>query len=98
MKCDLTTKKSMKGNKIGYVRKNVSKRTIRRFNPNLHETRFITKELGNFSLNIAANTKRSIDKYGGIVEFLLNIGENQLSELGLSLKNKIIKHNIKMNK
>jgi ribosomal protein L28 len=97
MKCDLTTKKSIKGNKIGYVRKNVSGRSIRKFHPNLHKTFFVTKELGNFTLNIAVSTKKTIDKYGGVVDFLLNIGENQLSQLGLSLKNKIIKHNVKMN-
>lgn len=92
MKCDLTTKKSMNGNKVGFVRNNVSGRTKRKFHPNLHNTAFQTKELGNFSLNIANTTKKTIDKYGGIIEFLLNISENQLSETGLSLKRRILKH------
>lgn len=92
MKCELTIKKSMNGNKVGFVRNNVSGRSKRKFHPNLHKTSFQTRELGNFTLNIASTTKKTIDKYGGIVEFLLNISENQLSEMGLSFKRKIIKH------
>lgn len=98
MKCELTIKKSVTGNKVGRTRNNVSGRTKRRFNPNLQTTSFQTKEIGNLTLNIATSTKKTIDKYGGIVEFLLNISENQLSISGLSLKNRILKHYKKMNK
>jgi ribosomal protein L28 len=92
MKCELTIKKSMTGNNVGKTRNNVSGRTKRQFNPNLQKTSFQTRELGNFNVRIAASTKKTIDKYGGVIEFLLNISENQLSEYGLSLRNRINKH------
>jgi ribosomal protein L28 len=92
MHCELTIKKTLVGNKVGRTRNNVSGRTKRTFDPNLHNTSFTTKELGNFTLKIAAHTKKNIDKYGDIITFLLNVSENQLSLYGLSLKNRINKH------
>jgi len=97
MRCELTIKKSVTGNKVGKTRNNVSGRTKRTFDPNLHKTAFQTKELGNFTVKIATSTKKTIDKYGDVVHFLLGISENQLSPLGLSFKNKILKHQKKIN-
>lgn len=96
MKCELTIKKSGAGNKVGRTRNNVSGRSKRRFDINLHNTLFQTKELGSFRVRIATSTKRTIDKYGGMVNFLCGIGENQLSPLGLSLKARILKYQSKI--
>lgn len=91
MKCQLTNKTSVVGNKVGKVRKFVTGRTSRQFHPNIQVAHFQTKELGTIKLRIAAKTKKTIDKYGGLVEYLLNISENQLSDYGLSLRNKLSK-------
>lgn len=98
MNCELTIKKSVTGNKVAITRNNVSGRTKRKFHPNLQKTFFSTKELGNFKIKIATSTKRSIDKYGGLINYLLYISENQLSSYGISLKKKILKFQKKINK
>jgi ribosomal protein L28 len=90
MKCELTKKSTMIGNRVGDIRGNVTGRTSRQFKPNIHTTRFQTKEFGNLTLKIAANTKKTIDKYGGLTSYLMNISENQLSQYGLLLKRRLI--------
>lgn len=91
MKCDLTNKSSITGKKVGDVRGNVTGRTSRKFHPNLHKTRFATKEFGTLKLRISTATKKTIDKYGGLISFLTEISENQLSQYGVKLKQRLIK-------
>jgi ribosomal protein L28 len=91
MKCQLTNKISVVGKKVAKVRKFVTGRTSRNFHPNIQVAHFKTPELGALKMRIATRTKKTIDKYGGLVEYLLNISENQLSDYGLKLKGKLLK-------
>lgn len=91
MKCQLTNKISVIGNKVGKVRKFVTGRTSRYFHPNIQVAHFKTQQLGTLKVRIATTTKKTIDKYGGLIEYLLNISENQLSTYGLQLKNRLLK-------
>lgn len=98
MKCYLTHKRGVTGFRISEIRKNISGVEKRVFNPNLKSKKFKTKELGNFSIRIATSTEKTIDKYGGIVNFLRMYPIKELSPEALQLKRRMLKHEKKMNK
>jgi len=91
-KCDLIQISPMSGNNVSHS----NRKTKRRFLPNLHQLSFYSDALGvKVNLKIAAQTLRTINKYGNIDNFLVNYRYKKLSDLGVKLRNKVKKSLIK---
>ena len=87
MKCDLTGKKFLSGNNVSHAKN----RTKRRFLPNLQNISFLSEKLGRkIQLKVATSTIRSVEKLGGLDEFLLNTSNIKLPSLALKLKKLIV--------
>ena len=84
--CQLTGKKYLNGNNVSHAKN----RTKRRFLPNLQKITFISEKLGcSIQLKVAASTIRTVEKKGGLDEYLLST-----SNLKLPLKARKIKKQI----
>tara|TARA_X000000368_G_C23015156_1_gene705366 strand:+ start:566 stop:844 length:279 start_codon:yes stop_codon:yes gene_type:complete len=87
MKCDLTGKKFLNGNNVSHAKN----RTKRRFLPNLQNISFLSEKLGKkIQLKVATSTIRTVEKKGGLDEFLINTSNTKLSPEALKLKKLII--------
>ena len=84
--CELSGKKVMTGNNVSHA----NNKTKRRFLPNLQKITFISEKLGcSIQLKVAASTIRTVEKKGGLDEYLLST-----SNLKLPLKARKIKKQI----
>lgn len=87
MRCKLTGKGYLNGNNVSHAKN----RTKRRFLPNLQQITFISEKLGrSIQLKVAASTIRTIEKKGGLDEYLLNTSNTKLSTDALKLKKQIL--------
>ena len=87
MKCELTGKTYLSGNNVSHAKN----RTKRRFLPNLQNITFISEKLGKkIQLKVAASTIRTVEKKGGLDEFLLNTSNTKLPTEALKIKKLII--------
>ncbi len=87
MKCDLTGKKFLNGNNVSHAKN----RTKRRFLPNLQNISFLSEKLGKkVQLKVATSTIRTVEKKGGLDEFLINTSNTKLAPEALKLKKLII--------
>ena len=87
MKCDLTGKKFLNGNNVSHAKN----RTKRRFLPNLQNISFLSEKLGKkVQLKVATSTIRTVEKKGGLDEFLINTSNTKLPPKALKIK-KLIK-------
>ena len=87
MKCELTGKTFQTGNNVSHAKK----RTKKRFLPNLQKITFISEKLGQkIQLKVATSTIRTVEKKGGLDEFLINTSNTKLSPEALKLKKLII--------
>ncbi len=86
-KCELTGKKYLSGNNVSHAKN----RTKRRFLPNLQNISFLSEKLGRkIQLRVAASTIRTVEKKGGLDEYLINTSNTKLASTGLKLKKLII--------
>ena len=86
IRCQLTGKGYLNGNNVSHAKN----RTKRRFLPNLQNITFISEKLGrSIQLKVAASTIRTVEKKGGLDEYLLST-----SNLKLPLKARKIKKQI----
>jgi len=86
-KCELTGKSFQTGNNVSHAKN----RTKRRFLPNLQIISFISEVLGKkIQLKVAASTIRTVEKKGGLDEFLINTPNSKLPEKAKKLKKSII--------
>ena len=86
IRCQLTGKGYLNGNNVSHAKN----RTKRRFLPNLQKITFISEKLGySIQLKVAASTIRTVEKKGGLDEYLLST-----SNLKLPLKARKIKKQI----
>ena len=86
-KCELTGKKYLSGNNVSHAKN----RTKRRFLPNLQNISFLSEKLGKkIQLRVAASTIRTVEKKGGLDEYLINTSNTKLASAGLKLKKLII--------
>ena len=77
MKCELTGKSFQTGN--------------RRFLPNLQKITFISEKLGQkIQLKVAASTIRTVEKKGGLDDFLVSTPNSKLPEKAKKLKKTIL--------
>ena len=86
-KCELTGKKYLSGNNVSHAKN----RTKRRFLPNLQNISFLSEKLGKkVQLKVATSTIRTVEKKGGLDEFLINTSNTKLAPEALKLKKLII--------
>ena len=87
MKCELTGKRYQSGNNVSHARN----RTKRRFLPNLQNISFLSEKLGKkIQLRVATSTIRTVEKKGGLDEFLINTSNTKLPPEALKIKKLII--------
>ena len=86
-RCQLTGKKYLSGNNVSHAKN----RTKRKFLPNLQKITFISDILGcSIQLKVAASTIRTVEKKGGLDEFLLNTSNSELPLKARIIKKKIL--------
>ena len=89
-RCELTGKKYLSGNNVSHAKN----RTKRRFLPNLQNISFLSDKLGKkIQLKVAASTIRTVEKKGGLDEYLINTSNTKLAPTGLKLKKVILSKN-----
>ena len=87
MKCQLTGKTFQSGNNVSHAKN----RTRRRFLPNLQNITFISEKLGrSIRLRVAASTIRTVEKKGGLDEYLLSASNTKLPPEALKIKKQIL--------
>ena len=90
IRCQLTGKRYLNGNNVSHAKN----RTKRRFLPNLQKITFISEKLGRkLHLKVAASTIRTVEKKGGLDEYLINTSNTKLASAGLKLKKLILSKN-----
>ena len=83
MKCELTGKTFQTGNNVSHAKN----RTKRRFLPNLQKVTFLSEKLGQkIQLKVAASTIRTVEKKGGLDDFLVSTPNSKLPEKAKKLK------------
>lgn len=87
MKCELTGKMYQSGNNVSHAKN----RTRRRFLPNLQNISFLSEKLGKtIQLKVAASTIRTVEKKGGLDEFLLKTSNTKLPAQAIKIKKLIL--------
>ena len=87
MKCQLTGKTFQSGNNVSHAKN----RTKRRFLPNLQNISFISEKLGkSVQLKVATSAIRTVEKKGGLDEYLLKTSNAKLPMQALKLKKQIL--------
>jgi len=86
-KCQLTGKTYLSGNNVSHAKN----RTKRRFLPNLQNISFISDKLGkSIQLKVAASAIRTVEKKGGLDEYLLKTSNTKLPMEALKIKKQIL--------
>lgn len=87
--CEITGKKHQTGHNVSHS--NI--KTKRRFMVNLNKVTLFSESLKRkFRFRIASSTLRTIDKHGGIDQFLNNTSSRLLTDKALKLKKQIEKN------
>lgn len=87
-RCEITGKGVMTGNNVSHAMNH----TRRRFLPNLHVVRLQSDILGErVKMRLTTRAMRTIDKKGGIDEFLLGTPDRKLPDEAKKLKRRIEK-------
>ena len=85
--CQLTGKRYLSGNNVSHA----NNKTKRRFLPNLQKITFISEKLEkSFQLKVASSTIRTVEKKGGLDEFLLNTSNSKLPIKAKKIKKQIL--------
>ena len=86
-RCQLTGKKCLSGNNVSHA----NNKTKRRFFPNLQKISFTSEKLEkSIQLKVAASTIRTVEKKGGLDEYLLNTPNIKLSLEAKKIKKQIL--------
>ena len=86
-KCELTGKRFLKGNNVSHAKN----KTKRRFNPNIQSITFISDKLKtSIQLKVATSTIRTVEKKGGLDEFLLKTSNSKLPTKAIKIKKRIL--------
>jgi large subunit ribosomal protein L28 len=86
--CDITGKKVMSGNNVSHAN-NKSRRT---FAPNLQEATFLSDSLGGkVRMRVSTSGLRTVEKNGGIDEFLKSTANRKLTTAARRVKRQIEK-------
>ena len=86
-KCQLTGKTYLSGNNVSHAKN----RTRRRFLPNLQNISFLSEKLGKIiQLKVATSTIRTVEKKGGLDQYLMKTSNTKLPSGALKLKKRIL--------
>tara|TARA_Y100001970_G_C13890516_1_gene678491 strand:- start:39 stop:353 length:315 start_codon:yes stop_codon:yes gene_type:complete len=86
-KCQLTGKAFLNGNKVSHA----NNKSKKRFIPNLQMVSFVSEKLKTkIQLKVATSSIRTVEKKGGIDEFLLKTSNSKLPPLALKIKKRIL--------
>ena len=86
-KCELTGKTFQTGNNVSHAKN----RTKRRFMPNLQNISFLSEALGRkIQFKVATSAIRTVEKKGGLDDFLIKTPNSKLPERAKKLKKTII--------
>ena len=86
-KCSITKKKPLTGNNVSHA---VNK-TKRRFYPNLHNVSFFSEILGKkIRLNVSSRGIKTVEKSGGIDNYIIKSKNSNLTEETKKIKKLII--------
>ena len=86
-RCQLTGKGYLNGNNVSHA----NNKTKRRFLPNLQKITFISEKLDRaIQLRVASSTIRTVEKKGGLDEFLLNTSNSKLPAKARKIKKQIL--------
>ncbi len=87
-RCELSGKGVMSGNNVSHAHN----KTRRRFLPNLQVVSVISESLNkNYKMRLATSTIRTIEKCGGLDDYLLSAKEKNLTEDAVKIKKAIKK-------
>ena len=87
VKCQLTGKTYLSGNNVSHAKN----RTKRRFLPNIQKISFTSDKLGkSIQLKVAASAIRTVEKKGGLDEYLLKTSNTKLPMEALKIKKQIL--------
>ncbi len=87
-RCELTGKNALVGNKVSHA----NNKTKTRFMPNLCDVSLMSDAMGQtYRLRISAIALKSVEHVGGLDNFLLKAGNDQLSDKALKLKRAVAK-------
>ena len=87
MRCELTGKSFQTGNNVSHAKN----KTKRRFKPNLQNISFSSEILGQkFKLKVAVSTVRTVEKKGGLDDFLINTPNSKIHLKAKKLKKIIL--------
>ncbi len=90
MRCEITGKSFLTGNNVSHAKN----RTKRRFNPNLQNISFVSEILGKkYKLKVATSTIRTVEKKGGLDEYLINTPSSKLASKAKKIKKNILLKN-----
>ncbi|MBM3505198.1 MAG: 50S ribosomal protein L28 [Alphaproteobacteria bacterium] len=87
-RCELTGK----GVQVGHNVSHANNKSKRRFLPNLQEVTLLSDALGRrVHLRISRNAQRTVDKVGGLDNFIVKAKDTQLSDRAQRLKRDIVR-------
>jgi len=87
MRCELTGKMYLNGNNVSHA----NNKNKRKFLPNLQKISFVSEKLNrSIQLKVAVSTVRTVEKRGGIDEFLVKTPNSKLSPIAKKLKKNIL--------
>ena len=90
MRCELTGKSFQTGNNVSHAKN----RTKRRFKPNLQNITFVSEVLSQkFQMKVAVSTIRTVEKKGGLDEYLINTPSSKLASKAKKIKKNILLKN-----
>ena len=87
--CEISGKKVMSGNNVSHAKN----KTKRKFLPNLQNVKFFSKSLDRFiSMKVSVRALRSIEKNGGLDDYLSKTSNRVLAPQAVEIKKTIQKH------
>ena len=86
--CEISGKKVMSGNNVSKAKN----RTRRKFLPNLQNVKLFSKSLDKFiNMKICVRSLKTVEKNGGLDDYLTKTSNRVLAPEALAVKNKILK-------
>ena len=87
--CEISGKRVMSGNNVSHAKN----KTKRKFIPNLQNVKLFSKILNKFiNMKISIRALRTVEKNGGLDEYLTKTSNRALAPEAIALKKSIIKH------
>ena len=87
IRCEITGKSYLNGKNVSHAKN----RTKRKFLPNVQKVTFISEKLGqSIQLKVAASAIRTVEKKGGLDDFLVTTPNSKLPEKAKKLKKTIL--------